>query len=94
MSSELLFDHEHGDVGLALFALADDAANDFVVVVRHDGEVGKLSDEVVVGEYGVGLCELGADDVRHPVELVFAAELPKRQQGFIKALHLKSFNYG
>lgn len=58
MPAVLFEDDEHGDVGLAGVGGidgADDAADEGLPEVGHDGEVWPRFQEVVIGEYWVGL---------------------------------------
>ena len=68
----LLEDDEHGDVRLARVGSvdgADDAGDGGFAEVGHDGEVGPGLDEVVIGEDGVGLGQLGPQDGGDPLQL-------------------------
>lgn len=87
MPPKLLIDHQHRDVGLPLLILANNTADDLVVVVGHEGEGGELCEEVVVGEDGVGLGEFGADGVHHPFQLGLVGELAEGEQVGVEILH-------
>lgn len=75
MSAVLPVHYQHCDIGLFVLTLADYAANDAIAVIRHDGQLWKLTDKVVVGEDTVRFSKLCADGIDHPLKLLFAREL-------------------
>lgn len=70
MSTILLDDDKHANVCLPRIdsvITADDTSDGDVLVVSHDRQLWPISEEIVVGEDGVRLCQFGPQDICDPL---------------------------
>lgn len=95
MPTVLFENHQHSYIGLAWIVSingADDACDGCGTQVSHHCQIGPCLEEVVVGEDGVGLSQLGTQDLCDPFELALGRECLERDLLRKDGLHSQYYN--